>query len=183
MPLIKYFWAVRMLMLSIIYRDVNMPGYLGKPIFLSGLRRLKIGKNVRIYPHLRLEILVGGSVEIKGNVSIGQGLHITSQGKLTINSGTVITGNVAITNIDHQYEDISRPVLEQPHLVSDTEIGENCFIGFGCVIQAGTILGKHCIVGANSVVRGHFPDYSVIVGAPARIVKRFDIESEKWVRS
>ena len=48
------------------------------------------------------------------------------------------------------------------------------------MIQAGTILGKQCIVGANSVVRGTFPDYCVIVGAPARIVKRYDEPSKQW---
>jgi acetyltransferase-like isoleucine patch superfamily enzyme len=61
--------------------------------------------------------------------------------------------------------------------------GKNCFIGYGSVIQAGTILGKQCIVGANSVVRGIFPDYSVIVGAPARIVKRYDTKSKEWKKT
>ena len=70
--------------------------------------------------------------------------------------------------------------MEQRNIVSDTIIGENCFIGYGAVIQAGTILGKQCVVGANAVVRGHFPDYCVIVGVPARIVKRYDTENNVW---
>lgn len=51
------------------------------------------------------------------------------------------------------------------------------------VIQAGTILGKQCIVGSNAVVRGHFPDYCVIVGVPARIVKRYDDKSGVWKKT
>lgn len=51
------------------------------------------------------------------------------------------------------------------------------------VIQAGTILGKQCIVGANAVVRGHFPPYCVIVGVPARIVKRYDEKSGAWKKT
>jgi len=50
----------------------------------------------------------------------------------------------------------------------------------GVAIQAGTVLGKQCIVGANSVVRGVFPDYSVIAGVPARIIKRFNFDKNKW---
>ena len=70
--------------------------------------------------------------------------------------------------------------MDQERIVKTTRIGENCFIGFGACIQAGTILGKQCIVGANAVVRGSFPDYSVVVGAPARIVKQYDPITKRW---
>ena len=73
--------------------------------------------------------------------------------------------------------------MEQKHIISETKIGENCFIGYGAVIQAGTILGKQCIVGANAVVRGHFPDYCVMVGVPAKIVKRYDEKSGVWKKT
>jgi acetyltransferase-like isoleucine patch superfamily enzyme len=179
----KYFWALRMALLSILYKDIKMPGYFGKPILLMGLRNIKLGKRVRIFPNARFEAHRDGEIDIRENVSIGQGFHITSQGKLVIHSGTVITGNVVVTNIDHEYEDISTPILQQPYIVKDTVIGENCFIGFGAVIQAGTTLGKHCVVGANSVVRGDFPDYSVIAGVPARIVKQYDHAKRKWIRT
>lgn len=52
----------------------------------------------------------------------------------------------------------------------------------GVAIQAGTILGEQCIVGANSVVRGTFPDYCVIAGVPAKIIKIYNKESGEWVR-
>ena len=48
------------------------------------------------------------------------------------------------------------------------------------VILQNTKLGKHTTVGANSVVSGIFPDYCVIVGAPAKIVKRYCFEQQKW---
>ena len=85
-----------------------------------------------------------------------------------------------ITNIDHEYQEIDKHILKQPHIIKETKIGENCFIGYGVVIQAGTILGKQCVVGSNAVVRGSFQDYSVIVGAPARVVKRYDIVQNIW---
>lgn len=178
----KYFWALRLAVLALFYKNIKMPGYLGKPLLMMGLKNIKLAKRVRIFPNARFEAHDGGEIDIRENVSIGQGFHITSQGKLTINSGTVITGNVVVTNIDHEYQDISKPVLQQPHLVSDTSIGENCFIGFGAVIQAGTKLGKHCVVGANSVVRGEFPDYCVIAGVPAKVIKQYDHKTNKWLK-
>ena len=58
--------------------------------------------------------------------------------------------------------------------------GKNCFIGTGVVINSGTILGKQCIVGANSVLSGSYPDYCVIVGAPGRIIKKYNNNKKKW---
>lgn len=107
-------------------------------------------------------------------------LHPGGGGGVHIGNDVTIVANVCITNIDHQYEDIDKSVLNQGIKVTDTKIGDGCFIGFGAVIQAGTTLGTHCIVGANAVVRGNFPDYSVIVGVPARIVKRYNAKTGQW---
>ncbi len=104
-------------------------------------------------------------------------------GTLSIGSDSVVLGNSFITNIDHIYEDISKSVLEQQCQVTDTQIGEGCFIGYGAAIQAGTTLGKHCIIGTNAVVRGNFPDYCVIVGAPGKIIRRYDTNTDKWIKS
>ena len=88
-----------------------------------------------------------------------------------------------ITNIDHQYTEIEKHILDQSLLAKRTDIGQNCFIGYGAVIQAGTILGKQCVVGSNSVVRGTFPGYCVIVGAPAKIIKKFNSNSQLWEKT
>ncbi len=50
------------------------------------------------------------------------------------------------------------------------KVGNNCVIGMGCYILPNTVIGNNCIVGAGSVVRGRFPDNSVIMGNPAKIV-------------
>ncbi|WP_265348157.1 DapH/DapD/GlmU-related protein, partial [Enterobacter cloacae] len=76
---------------------------------------------------------------------------------------------------------INVPIYQQPMNNKRTTIGENCFIGAGAKILAGTTLGKQCIVGANSVVKGDFPDYCVISGIPAKIIKKYDVESKRWL--
>lgn len=50
------------------------------------------------------------------------------------------------------------------------KIGNNVFIGNNCTILPNTSVGDNCIIGAGSVVRGTFPDNSVIVGNPAKVV-------------
>lgn len=146
-----------------------------------------IGKNVFIRNNARLEGINGhGSVkfnpviEIGNNVSIEQNLHLTCANKILIGSDTAIAANVTITDINHPYKDINLPPERQGLEVSETIIGEACKIYNNAVILPGTILGKHNIVGANAVVYGTFPDFCVIAGAPARIVKRYNTVSTTW---
>lgn len=180
--ILKIVWIMRAILYKPFFARFGLPSYIGSPMFLMNLRRMYIGKRVRIFPGLRAECHGDGRLFVHDNVSIGQGFHVIAGGELHIGRGCLISGNVFITDIDHTYIDVSRPVFEQPNVISKTDIGENCFIGIGARIQAGTILGKGCVVGANSVVRGHFPDYSVIVGAPARVVKRYNPSTSMWER-
>jgi acetyltransferase-like isoleucine patch superfamily enzyme len=177
----KIFWMLRGLLYKPFFGKFGFPSYIGKPIFIGNFKRIFIGKRVRIFPGARIEVLdKNSSIVFEDNISIGQNFHVTSAGHLIIGKNATFAENIMITNIDHDYQEIGKHILEQKHVVKETKIGENCFIGYGSVIQAGTILGKQCIVGANAVVRGTFPDYSVIVGIPAKIIKRYDMQSSSW---
>ncbi len=178
----KTLWFIRAFLYQIVFGRFSMPGYIGAPIFLFGIKRIFIDRYVRIFPGVRIECHGQGRLFIHRNVSIGQGFHVTCMGDLHIREGVLITGYVTVTDIEHEYEVIDLPVLSQPMVYKKTEIGENSFIGMGARIQAGTILGKGCVVGANAVVRGIFPDYSVIVGAPGRVIKRYNPETSSWER-
>lgn len=180
----KIFWILRALIYKPFFGTFQLPSYLGKPIFIGGFKKIFIGSRVRIFPGARIEVIGEvASITFEDNISIGQNLHIISGTNLVIGKNSTFAENVFIASIEHSYEDIGVHVMEQPNVIKETQIGENCFIGYGAVIQAGTILGKQCVVGANSVVRGTFPDYCVIVGAPARIVKRYDQLSKQWRRT
>ncbi|EOB2820164.1 acyltransferase [Vibrio vulnificus] len=176
----KIFWFLSTIIISPFFKSIKLPSYIAFPLFFQGLKNVQIGRKVRIFPKSRIEVHGDGEIIIEDNVGIGQNFHITSAGKLVIGKGTVVSANVFITNIDHSYQEIDKPILEQPNVVKDTIIGDNCFIGIGASIQAGTKLGKQCIVGTNSVVRGEFPDYCVIVGVPAKIVKKYNLETKSW---
>jgi acetyltransferase-like isoleucine patch superfamily enzyme len=178
----KIYWGIKSLFYSIFFKKFLFPSYLGKPLFLYGTKRVEINKRVRIYPGARIETHGKGTIVFEENVAIGQNFHITSAGNLIIEKNTTISGNTFVTNIDHEYQEIGVHILDQPMIIRETRIGENCFIGYGVAIQAGTILGKHCVVGANSVVRGSFPDYCVIAGVPAKIIKRYNTDTQSWER-
>lgn len=183
--LTKIWGLLRVFLYKLFFGKIGAFSYICKPTFLFNTRGIFIGNKVRIFPGVRMETHNCGKIIIEDDVSIGQNFHITASGKNPVKIGkkSTISGNVFVTNIDHEYREIDVHVLKQPFIEKKTEIGENCFIGYGACIQAGTILGKQCIVGANSVVRGQFPDYCVIVGVPAKVVKQYNFETKQWERS
>lgn len=169
------------------FKNIGKKTIIKNPMLLKNVNNISVGNNVFIRDHARIECLeikdsqkFNPNLIIEDGVSIEQRCHITVLDTLTISRNTLISFDVSIQDSDHEYENLDLPVALQPLKVSKTCIGENCFIGSGAKIQAGTILGKHCIVGTNAVVRGIYPDYSVIVGIPAKIVKRYDLEIKQW---
>lgn len=180
---IKYIWAIRAIIYKMFLGSVGNMTYIGKPCFIEGRKNIHIGGKTRIFPGIRLEAIGTGKIKIGDNVAIEQNVHITSMGDvLHINNNVTILANTFITNLDHEYTDIDKSVMEQGHSLKTTTIGEGCFIGYGVAIQAGTVLGRHCVVGTNSVVRGIYPDYCVIVGSPAKVVKKYDFSNKEWIK-
>ena len=81
---------------------------------------------------------------------------------------------MTITDINHRYGNKATPIIEQGIICAEVYIGSNSFIGCNAYIAPGVRIGKHCVVGANSVVLGDVPDFSIVAGIPAKIVKRID---------
>lgn len=179
----KLKWCIRALLNKPLWGKMGRLCYIGKPCFIADKKALFFGDKVRVYPGIRTETQDNGTVIIGNNVSIGQNFHAVSVGdKLKIGDDVTISGNVFISNCDHTFNDEYKPALEQPLTLKETSIGSASFIGYGAVILAGTHLGRHCVVGANSVVRGNFPDNTLLAGSPARVVKKFDTQEKKWIK-
>ena len=160
------------------------------PLLLKNAHYITLKDRVIVRDHARLECIAHKGDQIftphlilEEGVSIEQRCHITAADELIVGKNTIISFDVMMTDVDHDYSILNIPIGQQALHVKKTKIGENCFLGGGVKIQAGTILGKHCVVGANAVVKGEFPDYCVIVGIPAKIVKRYDFVTKEWKKT
>ncbi len=174
---------------KLMFQSMGKKSMIKKPLLLT-FEFISVGDRVIIWDDARIEGIhyyagktFNPHIVLEDGVSLQQRCHITAADTLVIGKNTMISFDVSIQDTDHEYENLSMPIGNQPLRVKKTSIGENCFIGSGAKIQAGTILGRHCVVGTNAVVRGTFPDYSVIVGVPAKIVKRYDEVSRKWKKT
>lgn len=173
-----------------LLRSLGRRTIIGKPIFWTP-EYLEVGDDVLIWPGCRFEGIDGSAVDLSASprIVLGDGVtfqqycHLTAARYVEIGARTSVLFGVMVTDTDHRYDQVDIPPALQPLDVNPTVIGEDCFIGARASIQAGTNLGRHCIVGTNAVVRGNFPDYCVLVGAPARIVKRYDLQRGIWRRT
>lgn len=180
--MIKVLWMFRAIWYKFFMDSFGLMSYIGKPIYISNFSNLSFGRKVRIYPLARIEAFKTGKIIIGDDVSIGQCLHIISGCRIVIGERSTLSANVFISDVEHNYTGIDEHVMHQSLDSFEIEIGKNCFVGYGAVIRAGTRLGRQCIVGANSVVKGVFPDYCVIAGNPAKIIKKYDVVSQRWER-
>jgi acetyltransferase-like isoleucine patch superfamily enzyme len=145
---------------------------LGNPIQLRNFSYAIIGKRVRIREHFRLELAnATSSFRIGNDVNIEQNVHIICSNKVFIGNNCTITANCALVDIDHVYSSVEKIGNTQQAEKQDIIIGDNVFIGMGTIILGNSSIGKNSIVGANSVLRGHFPNNSLISGNPATLIK------------
>jgi acetyltransferase-like isoleucine patch superfamily enzyme len=110
-------------------------------------RDTEIHKGVYIGPQCNI-----GKSRIEKNCLLGSGVHILS-GKG-----------------QHNFEDLDTPIQEQGGKFTKVTIGEDTWIGNGSLIMAN--IGKKCIIGAGSVVTKDIPDFSIVAGNPAKIIKK-----------
>lgn len=154
---------------------------------VSNKKHIFIGRNVSINKYARIEPVVNWhgksfnpKIIIEDGVNIEQNVHLTCADKVVIGKNTSVICSVVITDIDHEYSDITKPVMKQEIVVNPTEIGECCFIGAGTKIMAGVHIGEHSVIGANAVVTHDIPPYSVAAGVPAKVIKKYNFERQKW---
>lgn len=147
-------------------------------INVSPINQFRLGKSCTIEEYSIVDNGVG-DVIIGDQTRIG--LRSTIIGPVQIGSHVILAQNTVISGLNHCYEDTERPIHQQGVKTSKIEIGNNSWIGANSIITAGVSIGKHVIVGAGSVVTKNIPDYSVVIGNPAKIIKKFDTESRKWV--
>ena len=69
----------------------------------------------------------------------------------------------------HNFDDLDTPIQQQGGKYEKIKIGEDSWVGNGCLIMAN--IGKKCIIGAGSVVSKDIPDYSIAVGNPAKVIR------------
>lgn len=112
---------------------------------------------------------------------IGSFNHIYATEKIEFGKNVLTADRVYISDNLHRYDDVTIPIMKQGiKQLKNVCIGDGAWIGENaCII--GASIGKNCVIGANSVVTKDIPDFSVAVGAPARVIKKYCLETSSWI--
>ena len=112
-------------------------------------------------------------LRIGSRCSIGRASHIVAHRSVVVGDSVITGPHCYITDQNHVYADPDVPIGEQWPTDDPVVIGDGSWLGAGAIVLPGTSLGRNTVVGAASVVRGEFPDHAVLVGAPAKVVRRY----------
>jgi len=119
-----------------------------------------------------------GDVFIGNNVGVG--LNNVIIGPVKLGNYVMLAQNIVIAGLNHGYEDVTTPPRKQKVVTKQITIEDDVWIGANCVITAGVTIGKHAVIGAGSVVTKDIPQFSVAVGNPARVIKKYNFETNSW---
>jgi acetyltransferase-like isoleucine patch superfamily enzyme len=118
---------------------------------------------------------IGSDVHIGSNVIIGC-IH-----QVIIEDHVLMADRVFISDHIHDFQNTKVPVLDQPlRSKGSILIKTGSYIGVNAVILPGVQIGKNAVIGASSVVTKSVPDYSVVAGVPAKIIKKYNFRTKKW---
>lgn len=153
-------------------------------------KHIRIGSGTMIGPHVALSVGIGPGqqnlpetvLRIGDRCVVGRGSGIIAHTSVEIGDDVWTGHNVYITDQNHGYEDVTQPISRQTCPPDrPVSIGDGSWLGYGVVVLPGARIGRHVVIGANAVVTGEIPDFSVAVGSPARVVRRY-LSGHGWVR-
>jgi acetyltransferase-like isoleucine patch superfamily enzyme len=159
---------------------------INSPAIITGHSRIRIGEHVNVRPGAFIGMVeehfgrhYEPSLTIGSNIHIGWTFVCSCAGSVTIEDDVLIGNNVYIGDTYHGYRDPDTPIAYQPVAEPrQVRIGRGSFISHGAAISRASV-GENSFVGANAVVTRDVPDRCLVVGNPARIVRRWD--GERWV--
>ena len=124
--------------------------------------RLTLGKNFKMRDGAKIRVRNGAECYIGNNSSINSNNIITCRKKIIIGDYVWLSPNVQIYDHDHDYKTLNG-IKDNKYITDSIIIGNNVWIGANTIILKGTTIGDNSIIGAGCILKGNYPDKSVIV--------------------
>ncbi|TYP95624.1 maltose O-acetyltransferase [Fodinibius salinus] len=125
----------------------------------------KCGENLRVKSGAE----ISPKSEVGNNSELGTRCMIQSH--CSIGSNVIMGPDVKIYSRNHRYSRLDTPIQYQGKKQYNTKVGNDVWIGASVIVLAGVEVGDHVIIGAGSVVTKDVPDYAIVGGNPAKVIK------------
>ena len=143
-------------------------------------------------PQVHPTAFVADSAQVVGRVTLGEGSSVwfntvirADNEPMTIGAGSNIQdGSVLHSDTGFPLSVGERVTVGHQVVLHGCTVGDESLIGIGAVVLNGARIGKHCLVGAGSLVTEgrEFPDGSMILGSPAKVVRQLTPEQIDGLR-
>ncbi|MEL6812939.1 MAG: acyltransferase [Bacteroidota bacterium] len=156
---------------------------------LSSTGRVHIEKRVTLRPffgmektlkvelhknsQLKHDVIIQGT----GTFMLGENSYVSSFSVIGVNERIEIGKNVMIANAvsirdtNHNFSDLSKPMIQQGFNTAPVKIMDDVWLGHGVVVTQGVTIHKGAIVAANAVVTKDVPENAIVGGVPAKVIK------------
>jgi acetyltransferase-like isoleucine patch superfamily enzyme len=144
-----------------------------------------------VFPYNRFEIGEKTIIEdfctinnAVGDVLIGNrtliGMSNVIIGPVTLGNHILFAQNVVLSALNHNFEDITKPISEQGFSTKAITVDDGVWIGANAVVVPGVHIGRNSVIAAGSVVTKDVAPYTVVVGNPARPMKQYNFDTQQW---
>ena len=179
----KNCWSL--LMTKLFYRPARL---IRRPVYIRGARGMSFESGFTTGYRCRFEMFRPNekvTLKIGKNCKLGDQVHIVASESVTIGDDCLAASHIFISDTNHGdgTEAPMTPPDGRKLSAQPVSIGNCVWIGEGAAILPGAKIGDGCIIGAHAVVKGEIPAYSIAVGAPARVVKKYNFEKNAWEKA
>ena len=163
------------------------------PAYIRGKRWILVGPGFTTGRALRMEVFPCDQssrirIDIGHHVQLNDNVHIAAVEGVHIGNHVLIASKVFISDHNHgKYsgEGQQSPLVPPAARVLDSRpvfIEDNVWIGEFVSVLPGVRIGEGSVIGTMSVVTHDIPPFSIAVGSPARVIKRFNFATSCWER-
>lgn len=151
-----------------------------------GWNNIRIGRNCLISEGCWLNVNQRSgkhvAIEIGDHCFIGRRNFFSSGKLIQIGDYALIGADCRFLGSDHVFTDPFQPYIATGTTNGNTiRLGPNCWVGANVTFVGDVTVGHGSVIGAGAVVNKHVPPFSLVVGSPARVLKRFDVLSNEWL--
>ncbi len=171
-PLLRPYWRMQ-------FHSFGARSICYKPYWLEGANKIAIGDDTALLsPWLGVVGKAWKDSDPTPRLKIGNGVVVLPYGRIIAFESVIIEDHVAIAagclvgDAEHTKTGSWDSFTQGPLLTAPTRIGRGTLLAERVTVLKGANIGESCFIGTNAVVQGEIPDYSIAIGAPARVVGR-----------
>ena len=134
-------------------------------------RHVTIGRYAMIRPSGYYGREIGIGLEIGDNSNVGPYCFLGCGGGIKIGNNVMMSPRVSMHSENHNFSQLDLPMRDQGVTRKSITVEDDCWLASRCTILSGVRIGQGSIVAAGAVVTKDVPQYAIVAGTPANIIR------------